>query len=643
MRRTIFSMVKDAREQFGDKAFLFQKTDTIWESKTYNQVFDEARLFASFLLQRGIEKGDRIAIYAEGSSNWVIGEYGAIMAGAVVVPLSFKLLPEEVTYRLQHSEARMILTNSNHGDKIVRIATELSSINGSTIDILCLDDDFDISRWAYPAKQRFRMDQVLALGAQAMEVQRSRLVSLERDCSEDDGVTISYTSGTTGNPKGIMLTHLNYWINALDSVNIFHVPQCKYRNFVVLPVDHSFAQTVGIHSSVRRGIEMWFVDSRGGGMAILRNIPENLKEVQPVFMMTVPALSGNFMKKIKAEIDKRGGLVKKLFDLGISSGIAYWGEGTDRPKTLTSALAGLAYIPLKRLILDRVRKEVFGDRFEFFVGGGASFDMGQQRFFRALGSPLYQGYGMTEASPVISSNVADRQKMGTSGFPLANVEIRILREDGTVAGPNEKGEICVRGPSVMKGYYKNPQATAETIIDGWLHTGDLGWRDQEGFLTVAGRAKALLISADGEKYSPEGIEDAILNSGTLIDQVLVYNDHRRFTSALITLDEGAIRRSIKELGITKPEDLLEHLKNSFYSFRSDASYRNTVPPNWTPATFQIVAENFSEKNGLVNSTMKIVRYKVIEAYADLIEYIYSGEGSNYRNPKNLETLSRFFA
>jgi long-chain acyl-CoA synthetase len=195
----------------------------------------------------------------------------------------------------------------------------------------------------------------------------------------------------------------------------------------------------------------------------------------------------------------------------------------------------------------------------------------------------------------------------------------------------------------MKGYYKNPQATAETIIDGWLHTGDLGWRDQEGFLTVTGRAKALLISADGEKYSPEGIEDAILNSGTLIDQVLVYNDHRRFTSALITLDEGAIRRSIKELGITKPEDLLEHLKNSFYSFRSDASYRNTVPPNWTPATFQIVAENFSEKNGLVNSTMKIVRYKVIEAYADLIEYIYSGEGSNYRNPKNLETLSRFFA
>jgi len=132
---------------------------------------------------------------------------------------------------------------------------------------------------------------------------------------------------------------------------------------------------------------MWFVDSRGGGMAILRNIPENLKEVQPVFMMTVPALSGNFMKKIKAEIDKRGGLVKKLFDLGISSGIAYWGEGTDRPKTLTAALAGLVYIPLKGLILDRVRKEVFGDRFEFFVGGGASFDMGQQRFFRALGAP----------------------------------------------------------------------------------------------------------------------------------------------------------------------------------------------------------------------------------------------------------------
>ncbi|AEJ20950.1 AMP-dependent synthetase/ligase [Gracilinema caldarium] len=640
MRQTLFEMVRQASTRFGDKPFTFKKTDSGWVSKTFNQSFHESRCFAAFLLERGYSLEDRVAIYAEGSPNWIVGEYGIIMAGMIAVPLSFKLLPEEIYYRLDHSEARMVLTNANHLEKICRVAQDIQTKTGRSIDVVSLDEDQDLSTSTYPRNQLFRIDEVLAQGAAVLEKHRPRLDTIEAECSEDRVVTISYTSGTTGNPKGIMLTHKNYYINSLDSVNIFKVPETGYRNFVILPVDHSFAQTVGIHASIQRGIELWFVDSRGGGMAILRNIPINMKEAEPVFLMTVPALSGNFMKKMQAEIDKRGGIIKFLFDTGIKAGISYWGDGSFPERNLKTFLNALVYFPLKKLVLDKVKTEVFGKRAQFFTGGGASFDIGQQRFYRALGMPLYQGYGMTEASPVISTNIEGHTKLGTSGIALDHVEIRIIRDDGTFAEPGEKGEICVRGPNVMKGYFKNPEATRETLVDGWLHTGDLGWLDKDGYLTVAGRAKALLISADGEKYSPEGIEEAIANSAKVVNQVMVWNDHKRFTCALITLEDEQVKKLIKEHHPKTREALLELIKASFYSFRSDPSYKNMVPLNWTPATFQIVPEAFSEKDGLINSTMKLVRYKVVEKYSELIEYIYS-EGSSYKNNRNLEALSKY--
>jgi long-chain acyl-CoA synthetase len=640
MRQTLFDMVHQARTRFGDKPFTFKKTDSGWVSKTFNQSFDESRLLAAFLLERGYSTQDRVAIYAEGSPNWIVGEYGIIMAGLIAVPLSFKLLPEEIYYRLDHSEARMVLTNTNHLEKICRVAQDIQTRTGRAIDVVSLDEDQDLSACNYPRNQLFRIDEVLAQGAAVFEKHRPRLDAIEAECAEDTVVTISYTSGTTGNPKGIMLTHKNYYVNSLDSVNIFKVPETGYRNFVILPVDHSFAQTVGIHSSIQRGIELWFVDSRGGGMAILRNIPINMKEAEPIFLMTVPALSGNFMKKMQAEIDKRGGMVKFLFGTGIKAGIKYWGDESFPKPSFATFINGLIYFPLKKLVLDKVKTEVFGQRAQFFTGGGASFDIGQQRFYRALGMPLYQGYGMTEASPVISTNIDGHTKLGTSGIALDHVEIRIMRDDGTVAEPGEKGEICVRGPNVMKGYFKNPEATKEAIVDGWLHTGDLGWLDRDGYLTVAGRAKALLISADGEKYSPEGIEDAISNSAKVVNQVMVWNDHKKFTCALITLDDDQVKKIIKKHHPKSREALLELIKESFYSFRSDPSYRNMVPLNWTPATFQIVPEAFSEKDGLINSTMKLVRYKVVEKYHDLIEYIYT-EGSSYKNNRNLEALSKY--
>ena len=458
--------------------------------------------------------------------------------------------------------------------------------------------------------------------------------------AEDDTVTICYTSGTTGNPKGIMLTHLNYWTNCHDGVKVIAIPQ-GWRSLIILPVDHSFAHTAGLYTALVCAIALYFVDARGGGIAILRNIPINLLEVNPHFLFTVPAISGNFMKKMISAIEEKGGLIEKLFKAGIAAGIAYNGNGFNRPSLGVRLKSFLPYTLARLIVFGTVKKKVFGTSVQFCVGGGALLDVKQQEFFAALGVPVFQGYGLTEAAPIISANSPKKHKFGTSGVLMPSTELKLVKSDGTLAGPKEVGEIVIRGGNVMKGYFKNPEATAQALRDGWLYTGDLAWWDPDGFLVVVGREKALLISEDGEKYSPEEIEEAVTFSTDTIDQIMAYCDHRKHTIALVSLDTGKVDRMVKAQGIATAEALLAVLKEHFYKFKTDPKAKK-VQAAWIPSVFQIVAEPFSEKDGTVNSTMKIVRHRINQVHKDLIDYAYTREGSAMENPRNLAALRTLF-
>lgn len=224
---------------------------------------------------------------------------------------------------------------------------------------------------------------------------------------------------------------------------------------------------------------------------------------------------------------------------------------------------------------------------------------------------------------------------------VPNVDCRIILPDGTEAPAGEKGEIVIKGNNVMKGYYKNPETTAKTVKDGWLYTGDLGYYDQDNFLMVVGRGKALLISADGEKYSPEGIEEAIQNSSELILQAMVYNDMKKYTTAIITLDAPKVARYVEKHKIADSEVLLKAIKLDFYKFKETAEYRNQFPEKWIPSTFQIVPEPFTEQNHMTNSMMKMVRHKIQEVYHDKIEVMYTSEGSNAVNDINRQTVKKY--
>jgi long-chain acyl-CoA synthetase len=375
-------------------------------------------------------------------------------------------------------------------------------------------------------------------------------------------------------------------------------------------------------------------------MGILRNIPKNLKEANPDFLLTVPALTGNFMKKITDGIEKKGGFVRNLFNSGVAAAVKRNGDGYRKKPFFTRLFTYLPYKLADVLVFSKVRA-IFGSKLKFCVGGGALLDIKQQEFFKAIGAPIYQGYGLTEAAPVISSNTFSVHKLGTSGRIAPSVECRITADDKDLPR-GEKGEVVIRGDNVMKGYLKNPDATRETVRDGWLYTGDLGYIDDDDFLVVVGREKALLISEDGEKYSPEEIEEAITNSSDIIHQVMIYNDHKKYTTALVTLDNTKLKEMIMKNKVSGVQELLDIIKASFFKFQEEDAYRDKFPKQWLPKTFQIVGEPFSEKNKMINSTMKMVRYKICEAHKSLLDYMYTQEGSVLDNAGNRDELKLYF-
>ncbi|MCL2765746.1 MAG: AMP-binding protein [Treponema sp.] len=618
--KTVIGLLHEGAKNHGDLPYLGGKIGDAYVTCSFMETDRLSSVFAAALIKRGFKKGDNISILSEGRPSWVICEFGLLKAGCTSVPLSTKLSEEEIVFRLDHSESKALLVSENNFQKA---ATALKSVRSKPELIIISDRNTNIAG----ADNAVFYDDLIADGEKLLsqgEEYRQKLDEIEKSLTEDDTVTISYTSGTTGNPKGIMLNHRNYIHNAMNALNLVHVKK-GWKSLIMLPLDHSFAHTVGLYIFLLKGMAMYFVDARGGPLAALRNLPGNLKEVNSDMLLTVPALSGNFMKKMIQGVSEKGGFIKKLFEAGLKAGIKRAGNGYNKPCFFTRLVNYFLWAVANALIFPKLRA-VFGKNIKFCVGGGALLEIKQQEFFNAIGSPIYQGYGLTENSPIICSNSAKKHKFGTSGTIISDLDVRIMKDKDTECAIGEIGQIVTRGGSVMKGYYKNPQATAETIIDGWLWSGDLGYKDADGFLVVTGREKALLIAADGEKYSPETIEEAITNTSKFINQIMVYNEQCKFTSALITLNTEALKTEVNKQGLGKDSEqdldrIISLIRDDILNFVKNPDYSG-IPAQWRPASFAVIPGIFDESNGLVNSTMKLVRHKVRDFYQSRIDELY---------------------
>lgn len=641
-KRTVFEMLNKASVTYKDKNYVSQKNDSGWDRKTFSQIKEKATHLASAFVELGIVYEDKIAILSEAKNDWIISEFAALYAGAISVPLSIKLLPEEVPFRVNHSDSKLFIISENTIEKVVSQWNSYENKNlqlvildrpSAKITEICKAADFDENKVLF-------IDNLYQLGREKLDKNSEKIREIESKIKEDDVVTISYTSGTTGNPKGIMLTHLNYFSNSNEAINIFQIEEL-ISTLIILPTDHSFAHTIGIYTALVRGLSIHFVDARGGGMNALKNIPINLVEAKPNFLLTVPALTNNFITKIKDGIHAKGPFIEGIFNRGLEAAIHRNGDGFTKPDSLTQVTTFFNYILAEKLIFKKLRL-IFGSEIEFFVGGGALLDIKQQQFYKAIGIPIYQGYGLTEASPIISTNTPFAHKMGTSGKILGNITCKICDDNGNELPQGIRGEICIQGDNVMKGYYKNESATKETLKNGWLNTGDLGFMDEDNFLVVVGREKALLISEDGEKYSPEEIEEAIINCSILIQQTMIYNDHKKYTTALITLHKPHVIEFIKRKKISSAEELSQILKKEMLAFDGQPEFKGKFPSKWIPSNFQVIEEEFSEANTMINSTLKMVRHKITENYHDRLEVMYGQNSQKNALDKNIEVLKSMF-
>ena len=633
-RITIIDFVEKYTRQFASNVFLREKVDSVWTETTFEQTRLESYRIGAGLMALGLEKGERCALLSQGRNLWVIGELGILYAGGVNVPLSIKLEESsDLLFRIQHSDARYIFTSEQQLPKIRKILPECPNVE----KVIVFDPITDLQ------EKEMLVSELQTMGDAYLKEHADAFKARYESVGSDDYANISYTSGTTADPKGILLTHRNYTANVEQAHSVIGIDEGDVM-LIILPLDHCFAHVAGFYTMMSYGGSIATVPVGKNALASLKNIPMSIAEVRPHVMLSVPALARNFKKNIETTIKKKGPKVEALYNfalrLAISYNKEYWNAG---------GFCQLWKKPLialfDKLIFKAVRQGM-GGRMKFFVGGGALLDIELQRYYNAIGIPMFQGYGLSEATPIICANAPGHAIFGSSGRIVSPLELKICDSEGNEVPDGQRGEIVIKGENVMAGYWKNPVSTANTVIDGWLHTGDMGYVLREkhpGFLWVVVRFKSLLIDAAGEKYSPEGFEDGLTDGSKYVDNVILHNNQNPYTMALIVPNKDALREYAQQKGLDPLSEegrkaQLMKIQEEIDSYKKGGKNFGVFPEAWLPNAVAVLPEAFTEQNHLINSTMKVVRGKVEERFADRIDYAYTDEGKQLFNSKNMEAL-----
>lgn len=620
-RTTIIDFVNEYVDKYQNDTYLREKVNGVWTETSFIKTRDESRLIAAGFMSLGLNKGDKVSLLAEARPMWVIAEFGILFAGGVDVPLSYKLESDyDLTFRINHSDSRFIVASEMEIEKVRRVIAQCPAIE----KVIVMDD--------IPLQEgEIYLKDVREAGVKFIEEHPGELEARMASVGPDDYANISYTSGTTADPKGILLTHRNYTANVAQGASVINIDRGDIM-LIILPMDHCFAHVAGLYTMMSYGGSIATVPGKTP-QAQLRNILPTMKEIKPQVMLTVPAISRSFKKAIENGVKAKGKTTEKLYNIALKNARAYYKDYYNQGG---AQFWRKPFVKLfDKIIFSKIR-ETFGGKMKFCVGGGALLDIELQRYFCAIGMPTFQGYGLSEATPIICSNAPGFARFGSSGRIVSPMECTIRDDENRILPNGQTGEIVIKGENVMAGYWKNPEATAETIVDGWLHTGDRGYicKEDPRYLYVTGRFKSLLISSDGEKYSPEGYEDNLAVVSKYIDNVILHNNQSPYTIVLVVPNKEALRAAAPG----DKEAQLRLIQADVDSYRKGGIRAGQFPEKWLPTAIVVCEEPFTEKNGLVNSTGKVVRGKVEKHFEKRIEYAYTPEGKQLINPQNLAAI-----
>jgi long-chain acyl-CoA synthetase len=585
--KTIADLLPRAAAMYGSAVAVKYKEGERWIDRTFDEVAEIVRPLAFGLVTLGVEKGDRVSILANTRPEWTYFDFAALSIGATVVPIYQTNSPEECRYVLANSDSKVVVVeDAEQLEKVRQVRDQLPQLE-------------QIVLMTGSAEDAISMDDLAAKGAGG---DSATWQTLYEAVTPEDICTFIYTSGTTGPPKGCIISHGNYR-SMLDMVNGVSVIEDEDLTYLYLPLAHSFALLIQLGSfDLGTAIAYWERDP-------LKILP-NLAEVKPTYFPSVPRIFEKIYTAATSAIEKEGGLKKRIFDWSIKTGAKM--REAERAGRKPGFLLQRSYDFADKQVLSKIRN-LFGGRIRLAVSGAAPINPEILRFFDAAGVLVLEGWGMTETSTAATISTPEDFKVGTIGKPFPGCEVKIA----------EDGEILVKGPNVFQGYHKNPEATAETIVDGWLHTGDIGEIESDGFIKITGRKKDIIITAGGKNITPANLE-ADIKQHALVSQCVVVGDRRPYLVALVTLDPEEAVKYAQEHNL--PEDPAQLARNPDVKAAIEAHVEK-INQNFARVEqvkkISILPHDLSQESGELTPTLKVKRAVVAQKHEGEIEQLYA--------------------
>lgn len=593
--QSIPAVLKDNARKYSKKTAISYKKKGVYLSLTYEEFYERVLMLARGLGKAGMLPGDKVAIFSENRLGWAISDFGIQSAGGITVPIYATNTGKQAAYILNHCEAKIVFCSTRgQYEKLYSVKDQLPHLE------MVFSYERFMGHRSFPVSSQYQLSEVDS----PLTEEETRQIEDQIDkITQDDIITVIYTSGTTGVPKGVLLSQRNIMINAEYGLEQLGMPMVNETALSFLPLSHVLERTAGYYVTLMKGNHIAFAENAAAVM-------ENMAEVRPTTMVSVPRLFEKIYSKIYDSVNKMPPFRQKIFHQAIEVGREYVNK-----KYVTNEPLGLLKFKYKlydKLVFAKIRAK-FGGRLNYFLCGGAPLDKTINEFMWIIGLPVFNGYGLTETSPAVTISGVGKVRFDSVGKALRETELKLAPD----------GELLVKGPQVMLGYYNNDQATMETFEDGWFKTGDIAVIDEEGFVYIVDRKKELIVTAGGKNIAPQPIENE-LKLDKYISQAIVFGDCKPYLVAIITpnvesLFDFAQEEKISYIDIN--ELVLNARVKELYANRIKELNKN-YPPYKTIKYFAVVPSDFSIEGGELTPTLKLKRKFILEKYQDVIEDLY---------------------